>query len=208
MKRSLDVNGPGIAMDQPRQPAVRVSWNQAVAFCRWLSEETGRRFRLPTEAEWEYASRAGGDSPLGYGPLDADFSKCANLADAAVARFNSVTAGVIVLQDIPADGRYDDGAIATAAVGSYEPNAWGLFDMHGNAAEWTLSAYAPYPYRSGDGRDELTTGGRKVVRGGSFYDRPKRCRSSFRLSYPAWQKVHNVGFRVVCETDAADLATR
>jgi formylglycine-generating enzyme required for sulfatase activity len=208
MKRSLDVNGPGIAMDQPRQPAVRVSWEEAVAFCRWLSEETGRRFRLPTEAEWEYASRAGGDSPLGYGPLDADFSKYANLADAAVARFNSVTAGVIVLQDIPADGRYDDGAIATAAVGSYEPNAWGLFDMHGNAAEWTLSAYAPYPYRSGDGRDELKTGGRKVVRGGSFYDRPKRCRSSFRLSYPAWQKVHNVGFRVVCETDAADLATR
>ncbi len=208
MKRSLDVNGPGIAMDEPRQPAVRVSWDEAVAFCRWLSAETGERFRLPTEAEWEYACRAGGDLPLSYGPLDADFSKYANAADAAVARFYSVTAGVIVLQDIPADQRCDDGAITTTAIGSYQPNVWGLFDMHGNAAEWTRSAYAPYPYRSGDGREEPAADGRKVVRGGSFYDRPKRCRSSFRLSYPAWQKAHNVGFRVVCETDGSALAAK
>lgn len=140
--------------------------------------------------------------------MDADFSRHANVADAAAARFYSVTAGVIVLQDIPADRRWDDRAITTAPVGSYEPNAWGLFDMHGNAAEWTLSAYAAYPYRAGDGREQLASDGRKVVRGGSFYDRPKRCRSSFRLSYPAWQKVHDVGFRVVCETEGGDLAIR
>lgn len=208
VKRSIDANGPGMLMDEPKQPAVRVSWDEAVAFCRWLSEQTGKRFRLPTEAEWEYACRAGGDSPLAYGPLDADFSRHANVADAAAAQFYSVTGGVVVFQDIPADQRFDDGAIATAAIGSYEPNLWDLHDMHGNAAEWTLSAYAAYPYRSEDGRNNVTGNAPKVVRGGSFYDRPKRCRSSFRLSYPAWQKVHNVGFRVVCETDGSELAAK
>jgi formylglycine-generating enzyme required for sulfatase activity len=71
--------------------------------------------------------------------------------------------------------------------------------MHGNAAEWTRSTYRPYPYHDDDGRNADSPDGRKVVRGGSFYDRPKRCRSAFRLSYPAWQCVHNVGFRVVAE---------
>jgi formylglycine-generating enzyme required for sulfatase activity len=201
MKRSLDVNGPGISLDQPAQPAVRVSWNEAVDFCRRLSADTGLRFQLPTEAQWEYACRAGSSTPLAYGTIDADFSHVANVADATLSRFDTVTGGVIVLQDIPADQRYNDGAITTAPVGSYRPNAWGLFDMHGNAAEWTLSNDAAYPYRSDDGRNTPENEGRKVVRGGSFYDRPKRCRSAFRLSYPAWQKVHNVGFRVVCEGD-------
>jgi len=91
----------------------------------------------------------------------------------------------------------NDGAIATASAGSYRPNALGLYDMHGNACEWTRTTYQPYPYRAGDGRNALTEPGRKVVRGGSWCDRPKRCRSAFRLSYPAWQRVHNVGFRVV-----------
>ena len=207
-KRSLDVNGPGITMDEPGQPVVRVSWTEAVDFCRWLSQQTGLSFRLPTEAEWEYACRGGSASPMAYGLVDADFSNHGNLADAAAAKFYSVTGGVIVLQDIPADERHDDGAIATAPIGSYQPNAWGLHDMHGNVAEWTSSTYAPYPYRPSDGRNDMTAAAQKVVRGGSFYDRPKRCRSSFRLSYPAWQKVHNVGFRVVCEADGRKLAAR
>jgi hypothetical protein len=71
--------------------------------------------------------------------------------------------------------------------------------MHGNVWEWTCSAYLPYPYRTDDGRNDLSNTGRKIVRGGSWYDRPKRCRSAFRLSYPAWQKVYNVGFRIVLE---------
>jgi formylglycine-generating enzyme required for sulfatase activity len=82
-------------------------------------------------------------------------------------------------------------------VGSYRPNAWGLYGMHGNAAEWTRSTYRPYPYREGDGRNEIANEGEKVVRGGSWYDRPKRCRSAFRLSYPEYQRVYNVGFRIV-----------
>jgi len=87
----------------------------------------------------------------------------------------------------------------TANVGSYKPNAWGLHDMHGNVWEWTRSTYRPYLYRPNDSRNDIGNTGRKVVRGGSWHDRPKRCRSAFRLSYPAWQKVYNVGFRVVVE---------
>jgi formylglycine-generating enzyme required for sulfatase activity len=76
--------------------------------------------------------------------------------------------------------------------------------MHGNACEWTRTTYKPYPYIADDGRNDLTESGRKVVRGGSWCDRPKRCRSAFRLSYPAWQQVHNVGFRVVCEIETPE----
>jgi formylglycine-generating enzyme required for sulfatase activity len=102
---------------------------------------------------------------------------------------------------VPRDDRFNDGALVTAQVGSYRPNAWGLYDMHGNAWEWTRSTYAPYPYRADDGRNNLDESSDKVVRGGSWYDRPKRCRSAFRLSYAPWQKVFNVGFRIIIETD-------
>ena len=84
---------------------------------------------------------------------------------------------------------------------SYWPNAWGLHDLHGNAWEWTRSAYAPYPYRAGDGRNGTSRPAARVVRGGSWYDRPTRCRSALRLIYPQYQRVYNVGFRVVCEVD-------
>jgi len=101
----------------------------------------------------------------------------------------------------------NDGAIVTENVGKYLPNAWGLYDMHGNAAEWTLTAYAPYPYAA-DGRDSGSSDGPKVVRGGSFYDRPLRARSAFRLSYPPWQRVFNVGFRIVCEAEINKVAAK
>ncbi|MBN2475551.1 MAG: SUMF1/EgtB/PvdO family nonheme iron enzyme [Pirellulales bacterium] len=207
-KRSLDVNGPGVELGRPRQPATRVSWQQALAFCRWLSEATGKRFTLPTEAQWEYACRAGTESALCYGGVDEDFSPHANMADRTLDRLDTHTGGVVVLQEIPSDTRFDDRSVATAEVGSYRPNAWGLHDLHGNVAEWTLSTYRSYPYRADDGRQSPLPDGRKVVRGGSFYDRPKRCRSAFRLSYPSWQRVHNVGFRVVCPGAAARSDTR
>ena len=75
-----------------------------------------------------------------------------------------------------ADGRFSDGAPVTATCGTYAPNVWGLCDMHGNAAEWTLSAYRSYPYVQADGRNDGSVGGLKVIRGGSFRDRPNRCR--------------------------------
>jgi formylglycine-generating enzyme required for sulfatase activity len=74
-----------------------------------------------------------------------------------------------------------------------------LHDLHGNAAEWTRSQYAAYPYRDDDGRNDPAAPGQRVVRGGSWFDRPQRCRSAFRLAYEPYQRVFNVGFRVVCE---------
>ncbi len=81
------------------------------------------------------------------------------------------------------DNRSLDNVLVTANVGCYLPNPWGLHDLHGNAAEWTPTTYRPYPYDAEDGRDAPSADGRKVVRGGSWYDRPKRCASGFRLIF-------------------------
>ena len=178
-----------------------------MAFCRWLSERTGREFTLPSEAQWEYACRAGAASAMSYGAVESDFSPFANLADVALQKFASdpntlhkpLSAYTKYDDWIPRNVRYDDGALVTAEVGGYRPNAWGLKDMHGNVAEWTRTSYKPYPYNPRDGRDNGSAGEKKVVRGGSWYDRPHRARSAFRLNYEPWQPVFNVGFRVVLE---------
>ncbi|MHC4405792.1 MAG: formylglycine-generating enzyme family protein, partial [Planctomycetota bacterium] len=99
------------------------------------------------------------------------------------------------------DGRFDDGSFASVDVGGYRPNPWGLHDVHGNVWEWTRTAFRPYPYDEHDGRNDPAAAGERVVRGGSWYDRPKRCRSAFRLAYPPYQPVFNVGFRVVMEEE-------
>ena len=189
----------GWRLDHPQQPVVRVSQQEAEAFCRWLSRKTGQKVTLPTEAQWEYACRAGSADPFSYGDPDTDFSKLANMADATIRQLAYDTDGRHTADMVPRDVRYDDKSLVSADVGSYQPNAWGLHDVHGNVWEWTRSAYKPYPYRDDDGRNRLAPGDRSVVRGGSWRDRPKRCRSAFRLSYPTWQKVYNVGLRVVCE---------
>jgi formylglycine-generating enzyme required for sulfatase activity len=199
----------GYPVNQPRQPVVRVSWNDAMAFCRWLSQRTGRRFNLPTEAQWEYACRAGTDSPLWYGDLNTDFAQLANLGDARLREFALDTYVQVRLVSnpnryddwVPKDERFNDGGFVSADVGRYQPNPWGLCDMHGNVWEWTRTALQPYPYRDDDGRNDPSASGRRVVRGGSWYDRPQRCRSAFRLAYETYQPVFNVGFRVVLEEE-------
>ena len=108
--------------------------------------------------------------------------------------------------NILCETRFSDRTLATAKVASFKPNSWGLYDMHGNAAEWTATTYKSYPYKSSQGSDGATQSGPKVVRGGSWCDRPERCRSAFRLSYPPWRRVHNVGFRIISEPTAAKLA--
>jgi len=191
----------GWPMNQTQQPVVRVSWSEAMAFCRWLSERTGQRVTLPTEAQWEWACRAGTDTAFSHGDLDADFSEFANMGDATLRELAYDARDQYVPDIVPRDDRFNDGMLVTATVGSYRPNPWGLCDMHGNAWEWTRSTYASYPYVPTDGRNDGNDTGTKTVRGGSWYDRPQRCRSAFRLSYPAWQKVYNVGFRVIIEID-------
>jgi formylglycine-generating enzyme required for sulfatase activity len=195
----------GYYMNDMRYPVIRVSWQKAMEFCRWLSNKTGRKVTLPTEAQWEWACRAGTDTPLWFGDLDADFSQLANLADVTVKQMavKGVNPKPIPKPDFQVDfelkdPRSDDGVLHLAKVGSYEPNSWGLYDMHGNVAEWTRSDYKPYPYNDADGRNS-SGAGLKVVRGGSWHDRPYRATSTYRLAYPAWQQVYNTGFRVIVE---------
>ena len=176
----------GHLLNRPEQPVVRVSREQAMAFCRWLSEKTGSPFDLPTEVQWEYACRAGTTTSLWYGTLDDDFSDAANLSDATHHTVDYPHVPTALPPWRPADTRFDDGWRVSAPVGTFEPNPWGLHDMHGNVAEWTRSPYGGAAHRG-------------VVRGGSWLDRPRRARAGFRLQYAASQAIHDVGFRVVCE---------
>ncbi len=187
----------GHHLRRPEQPVVRVSWDQAVEFCDWLSQKTGYRFTLPTEAQWEYACRSGGTDPLWYGALDDDFSRCANLSDATHYTVDYPHVPTALPPWRPADIRFNDGWRVSAPVGAFEPNPWGLFDMHGNVAEWTNSTYRLYSLSLSDHSGDQAS--RKTVRGGSWLDRPRRARSAFRLHYEPSQAIHDVGFRVVCE---------
>ena len=191
----------GWPLNEPNQPVCRISWDEAMAFCRWLSVRIGQDVSLPTAAQWEWACRAGSNTPLSYGDLDTDFSQFGNMADVTIRELAYDVRDQYPPDLVPRDARFNDGRLVTANVGSYRPNAWGLHDMHGNVWEWTRSRYLPYPYEANDGRNDIKDTGERVVRGGSWYDRPKRCRSAFRLNYPAWRKVYNVGFRIVIESD-------
>jgi formylglycine-generating enzyme required for sulfatase activity len=187
-----DPNERGVPLYLPEQPVLRVSWDRAMAFCDWLSEKSGLKITLPTEEQWESACLAGSDGDFHFD--GEDFSKHENLADNAFVTHGNVIpkprpffwmAGGVNRVHIEgadlADKRFDDGVFVTAPVGSYEPNKLGLHDMHGNVAEWTLG--------------ELENG-EKVVKGGSYIDRPERARVRARYGYPAWQNVYNVGFRI------------
>jgi formylglycine-generating enzyme required for sulfatase activity len=195
---------PGYLMDSPDLPVIRVSWDQAMAFCQWLSARTGKKVLLPTEAQWEWACRAGSATPMFYGGLDSDFSTFANLADASLSKLavSGVDPQPIENPDkfwdfVPKEARFNDGTVHLAPVGQYQPNAWGLHNMIGNVAEWTLDDYRPYPYQPQTARACVGAGMRKAVRGGSWSDRPKESRASARWDYPQWQQVYNVGFRIV-----------
>ena len=144
-------------MGKDGYPAVNVTQYAALQYARWLSAKTGRFYRLPTEAEWEYACRAGTDTPWSFG------------SDAKAAEDYSVF-------NANSENRY-------AKTGSRKPNPWQLYDMHGNVAEWTLDQFDPGFYASSDGdnpwnqADELYP---RVVRGGSFRDPVEQTRCAAR----------------------------
>lgn len=197
---------PGYPANLPNQPVIRVNWQEATEFCEWLTEKTGMKFRLPTEAEWEWAARAGSSTPMWFGGLDADFGAYENLSDKQTVKF--VVQGVnpqpianppAWRAFIPRVDEVDDGNMIATNVGSYEANPWGLYDMLGNVAEWTASDYKAYPYDPTDGRNANSLEAKKVARGGSWRDRPKWARAGVRSEYESWQRVFNVGFRVVCD---------
>ncbi len=195
-------------MNQNRQPVVRISWQEAIAFCQWLSQKLGEKVTLPTEAQWEYACRAGSDMPFYYGSTESDFSRWANLADVNLRKLAEEGWRPKSPDLVARENRFNDGALVTTTVGSYEPNAWGIHDMHGNVAEWTRTTYRSYPYRDDDARELLAPDALKVVRGGSWRDRPKSARAGSRWRYSSWQKVYNVGFRVVIEETGMATASK
>lgn len=208
-----DHTTPGYIANHPDMPVARISWQEANAFCEWLSKKSGRKVRLPTEAEWEWAARAGNDQQFFYGNSDADFSRWANLADASRRKtYTSWDGGSLIhsRRDFPEnylyplrDNRFTDLWFIVDYVKQYDANPWGLHDIIGNVCEWTYSDYKPYPYSDSDGRNKGKVQAMKVARGGSWNDRPKTAGSSIRFPYESYQKVYNVGFRIVID-DVAD----
>jgi formylglycine-generating enzyme required for sulfatase activity len=180
----------------PDHPVEQVRWKEAVEFCGKLSgldaeKQAGRVYRLPTEAEWEYACRAGSTTVFNVG----------NSLSALQANFNGIYP-------------YGEAAKApnlrrTVKVGSYPPNAWGLYDMHGNVMEWCSDWYDPDYYKEGPKNDPtgpamgvLATGFAgdffRVVRGGSWLDEARGCRAAYRFRLQSSEPYRLVGFRVVC----------
>ena len=206
----MDRVTPGYIANHPDQPVARVSWQESLRFCAWLTRRTGLHATLPTEAQWEWSARAGADTQFFYGALDADFGRFANLADQSLRWFKMGYPGPGNLQPrlpYPADNnfplrdeRFRDNWHVVDYVGQTAPNAWGLKDMVGNVSEWTRSSYRPYPYRDDDGRNDERLAQRKVARGGSWADRPADAGASVRRAFESWQKVYDVGFRVILET--------
>ena len=154
-------------------PVVNVSWNDAVAFCKWLNRKEGKTYRLPTEAEWEYACRAGTTTRYYSGDDPETLAKVGNVADAALkAKF----------PDWQYTIKANDGYVFTAPVGKFTPNAFGLYDMHGNAWQWCTDWYgAEYYARSPiDDPTGPDSGAVHVLRGGSWFVRPFFSRSATR----------------------------
>ena len=169
-----------------RRPVILVSWQDALDYTDWLSSQTGQRYRLPTEAEWEYAARAGTSTARYWGNNPDQGCDYANAAD---LKGQTLFTGWTVMQ-------CQDGYIYTAPVGAYQPNAFGLYDMLGNVLEWTCSAY-----------DEAYQGGEQtcaspsvtvavVARGGSWSDEPDGVRAADRYKLDPQSQEYYLGFRV------------
>jgi formylglycine-generating enzyme required for sulfatase activity len=174
-------------LDTSKFPVEQVSWEEAVEFCKELSrraeeKKAGRVYRLPTEAEWEYACRAGTSTPFHFGrslsSAQANFQGDQPYGEAKKAR--------------PLD--------RPAVVGSYKPNAWGLYDMHGNVLEWCADRYDEDYYDKGENTDPTGPAGGldRVLRGGSWNDPGRNCRSAYRFRANPRRVYINIGFRVAC----------
>jgi formylglycine-generating enzyme required for sulfatase activity len=163
-------------------PVERVSWNDAQKFCQRLSQQTGRDCHLPSETQWEYACRAWTVTPFSFGEtLTSDF-----------ANYN----GEHIFRDEPR-GIYFH---STSEGGKYPPNAFGVYDMHGNLMEWCADNWLDdYRMSLRDGSDyQMIDNPYRVARGGSWHDTPELCRSAARMRIAHSDAEEYVGFRVVC----------
>jgi len=191
----------GYPANKPYMPAIRVSWQEAMDFCKWLSKKTGKKVTLPTEAQWEWAARAGTNTPSWFN--NKNYAKYENMADHSIGllavrgvdpRPISEHSRTSLNDFVPRDKDVKDGRLLADSTKQYLPNPWGLYDMLGNIKEWTRSDYLPYPFKQ-----NCTKDANKVVRGGSWRTRAKLSTASYRTNYKPYQKVFDVGFRIIIE---------
>jgi formylglycine-generating enzyme required for sulfatase activity len=173
---TYDIHGKLVDMDNMDMPVVHVSWLDAIAYCNWLSKKTNQKFRLPTEAEWEFAARGGNSSGQYL------FSGSNDLSLVAWFAGNSRQ--------------------SLSKVGQKQPNELGIYDMSGNVMEWCYDFYSENYYETAksDNLSGPSTGTEKVARGGSWSTPEQVCRSTFRIAYPETSRGGSIGFRI-CRTD-------
>ncbi|MCA2921183.1 MAG: SUMF1/EgtB/PvdO family nonheme iron enzyme [Microcystis sp. M038S1] len=168
--------------DSDRRPVEKVNWYDAVEFCARLSKLTGGEYRLPSEAEWEYACRAGTTTPFYFG-------------ETITGELANYCASNTYAEQAKGEYRPD-----TTPVGQFPPNAFGLYDMHGNVWEWCADTWHDnYKDAPTDGSVWIKNGddNRSPLRGGSWLNNPNFCGSAYRVNYD-WHFLFNNGFRVVC----------
>lgn len=192
----------GYEANRPTQPVTRISWNEAMEYCKLLGEKTGLKINLPTASQWEWACRAGSDKDMWYGDMIEDFGQYENMAD---YQLRDMAVSGVDPKPMPKNSRtrpfyeyiprvddVDDGQMVIADVALYKPNPWGLYDMHGNVAELTRSDFT-------SGVETVGEADSKVVKGGTWIDRPKNSTAYSRDSYFAWQPGNKTGFRIIIE---------
>jgi formylglycine-generating enzyme required for sulfatase activity len=190
---------PGFAA-APRddEPVVCVNWDDARAYAEWLAAETGKRYRLPSEAEWEYVARGGTSYPRFWGENDSREDLVLSMACDYANVYDASAVDALGLTG--PNARCSDRAPMLAPAGQYKPNAFGVHDIIGNAREWVMDCYtASYAGRPQDARAWTWQGGceLKGVRGGSFASRPRDARAPARSAAPASLRQSDLGFRVV-----------
>jgi formylglycine-generating enzyme required for sulfatase activity len=181
------------------KPVIFVSWEDANAYAGWLSAQTGKTYRLPTEAEWEYAARGHNKDSRFWGKSEQPACRYANVADrSALQVFPKLT----VLHQC------DDQFPLTSPVGSFVPNPFGLYDMLGNVWEWCQDTYLPdYAKAAPDGRAMTGWDENRVRRGGSWFSIPRLVRSAARNGNPWSYRENDTGFRLVRELSSGEIAS-
>ncbi|MCC7504526.1 MAG: SUMF1/EgtB/PvdO family nonheme iron enzyme [Saprospiraceae bacterium] len=173
-------------------PVIHVSWNDATAYCQWMAKKTSLPYRLPTEAEWEYAAGNGAKhTRYSWGDNAPAGKQGGNVADeTGAAAFNWTRSNDNIFMD------YRDGFATTAPVGAFNPNESGLYDMTGNVWEWCNDWKGPYPSEPQTNPTGPTTGSDRVVRGGSWFYYPQYCRVANRNGGTPGARNDSIGFRL------------
>jgi formylglycine-generating enzyme required for sulfatase activity len=171
-----------------QHPVGCMNWDDAEAYAIWLARKAGQSYRLLSEAEWEYAQRAGAATLWSHGNDETGICRYGNIRDDTYRSNTDDTAGA----------QCDDGSITKAPVGSYQPNEFGLYDMTGNVYEWTQDCWNDSYSGSPTNGSAWMSGdcSRHTLRGGSWPSRPRGLRSAFRNKFETGNRSNNFGFRV------------